>query len=441
MFRPVLLFFFCWIPTLSASAQVWDSLGKGVNAPIYTLHLEVASNTLWAGGAFTQAGSNGGGFLSIWRNGSWQVEGNPNDTVRSIIEVDNVPFVGGDFTQIGGVNTNGFGQLFNGAWQPLGSSIDNGEVTDLQIYDNGVAVGGTFQSINGQSFKHIGLWTINGWQPLGAGLNGPVTTMAALNDELYVAGDFTQAGGIGVEGIAKWNGAQWVAVPGATFGTSGGAIHSLEVWFGRLYAGGCFDSINTKAAHNIALFDGLQWFPLGDGTNGCVYAMEGLPDLYVGGDFSAAGGKNRLRLAKWTGSAWGDAGGDFDGPVLALDGSNSQLFVAGDFSTVTSDKGQYPVNHIARLDFTTGIDNPANNTALRLFPNPASDQVFISTPPTLAQFTILLTDMAGRTVKQHQVNQPGTANVSVTDLPNGMYLLHVLEDNIRQASGRLVIAR
>lgn len=441
MLRPILLSIILYLLPFGVSAQIWDSLNAGTNGPVYSIHLEVANNALWVGGGFTQAGSNGGAYLSLWRNGNWQAEGNPNDTVRSIIEVDDVPFVGGDFTQLGGNSTNGFAQLFNGNWQPLGSAIDNGTVTALQIYDNGIAVGGTFQSVNGQTFNHIGLWNINGWQPLGAGLNGPVRAMASLNDELYVAGDFTQAGNLTVEGFAKWNGAQWVAIPGATFGANGGTVQSLEVWFGRLYAGGCFDSIDNKEAHNIALFDGLQWFPLGDGTSGCVYAMEGLPDLYVGGDFTEAGGEPRQRLAKWTGSAWGDAGGNFDGPIYDLDGSNSQLFVAGSFGQVSNDKGQFNVNNIARLDFTTGIDILPLQSGLRVYPNPAQDQVFIATPPTLVQFTVLLTDMTGRTLLQHEVSQPGIATIPVRDLPTGLYLLHVLEDNVRQATGRLVIAR
>lgn len=422
------------------SAQVWDSLGAGASGPIYTLYWQSANNSLLVGGAFTSIGQTNAANLANWENGNWQSPGLFNDTVHALLSLDNLLFAGGGFTQVNGQVSNGLAQRINGQWQPI-SGIDNGSVTALQGYENGVAIGGTFTTINGQSFSHIALWNGATWEPLGSGLNGPVEAMATLNNELYAAGNFTQAGTTTVNGMARWNGAAWEAVPGIDFGKNGGAIHSLTVWFGRLYAGGCFDSLSNKAANNIALFDGQQWFPLGDGTNDCVYALKGLDDLYIGGAFTLAGGEAHGRLAKWTGSSWTSAQGDFDGPVYALEGSSSQLFVAGQFTTVANDKGVFTVNNIARFDFTTGIDNPLTKGGLNIFPNPATTQIAIATPPTLVRFTILLIDMQGRPVLRHEVGQPGTTVITVDHLPAGVYLLHVLEDNIRQASGRLVLTR
>ncbi len=435
-----ILIFFCF-PVL-AQAQVWDSLESGVNAPVYALHLESSTNQLWVGGAFTTADQQNLPYLAKWNNNSWSSVGTPDDTVLAVLEVDDVPYLGGAFSQMEGQAANGFAQRQGSNWAPIGNPLDGGTVRALQSYNNGIVVAGDFTQVGGQNVNHIAFWDGSIWTPLGQGLNGPVKALAALNGNLYAAGDFTAASGVAVEGLARWNGVQWEAVPGTNFGNQGGSIHDLEVWYGRLYAGGCFDTIDNQAAHNIALFDGQGWFPLSAGTDDCVFALEGLTELYVGGDFSTVDSTMPAgRLAKWDGGQWTAGEGDFNGPIFTMEGNASQLYVAGDFSAVTSDRGTLPVNHITRLDFTTGIDRIPAASGLRLFPNPATTQVTLATPPTLTQFTILLTDLSGRLMSTHFIQQPGTTTLSVAHLPNGVYLIHLMEDNVRQASGRLVVAR
>src|SRR5262249_37765159 len=51
------------------------------------------------------------------------------------------------------------------------------------------------------------------WGPLGSGMNNTVLALAVFDDgtgpALYAGGYFTEAGGVQVNHIAKWDGTQW----------------------------------------------------------------------------------------------------------------------------------------------------------------------------------------------------------------------------------------
>src|SRR5713226_5192471 len=51
-----------------------------------------------------------------------------------------------------------------------------------------------------------------------AGVNGDVTSVATLGGELYVAGHFTKAGNIEAKGLARWDGKNWFPVGGGVNG-------------------------------------------------------------------------------------------------------------------------------------------------------------------------------------------------------------------------------
>ena len=76
-----------------------------------------------------------------------------------------------------------------------------------------------------------------------------------------------------------------------------------------LYAGGDFTTAGGVAANGIAKWDGSSWTALGSGMNADVHALTvfddgGGPALYAGGDFTTAGGVAANNIAKWDGSSW-----------------------------------------------------------------------------------------------------------------------------------------
>jgi len=152
-------------------------------------------------------------------------------------------------------------------WQPFDPSISpypgvTGDVFNTAVYASTywdpdgpgpltlrLIIGGFFAVAGNVQANSIAAYDpgTGQWSPLGTGVaNGYFTTVHALttlpNGDLIAAGDFTTAGGVPANNIARWNGSAWSR--------------------------------------------------LGTGIDSFVYALATLPngDLIAGGSFSTAGG-------------------------------------------------------------------------------------------------------------------------------------------------------
>ncbi|MGP1309600.1 MAG: hypothetical protein ACTS27_05325 [Phycisphaerales bacterium] len=169
---------------------------------------------------------------------------------------------------------------------------------------------------------------------------------------LYVAGPFRVAGGMDVNGVARWDGQSWSGL-GSGLDNAGDQINALAVFDDgsgpALYAAGRFTSIDGLAVNNIARWDGESWSAVGSGLTGGfsraltleVFDDGSGPALYAGGEFTEAGGLPARNLARWDGSSWSDVGGSVDtigATVRALevfdDGSGPVLVIGGLFNRV-----------------------------------------------------------------------------------------------------------
>ncbi|MBM4112137.1 MAG: hypothetical protein FJ253_02005, partial [Phycisphaerae bacterium] len=225
---------------------------------------------------------------------------------------------------------------------------------------------GWFTNAGGVRALRVSRWNGSAWSALGTGLNGTVRAMAIFDDglgggpALFVGGDFTSAGNVSTNNIAKWDGTQWSALGNGM----NGIVRALEVFDDgsgggpALYAAGQFSVAGSTEASFLAKWDGETWTAVGDGTNGWIYALEvfddgggGGPALFVGGNFMSAGGVDASRVARWDGTAWSSVGGAApDGPVYALLAVDAPqlggpaLFMSGFFH----DLGVIPANFVAR---------------------------------------------------------------------------------------------
>ena len=75
-------------------------------------------------------------------------------------------------------------------------------------------------------------------------MNGGVSALAVLGSDLYAGGDFTTAGAITANYIAKWDGTNWSALGS---GMNGG-VDALTVGGNELYAGGNFTTAGGKVS-------------------------------------------------------------------------------------------------------------------------------------------------------------------------------------------------
>ena len=165
---------------------------------------------------------------------------------------------------------------------------------------------------------------------------------------LYVGGYLQDAGGVIVDGIARWDGTHWSS-PG---GGVSGDVQALQVFDDglgagpALYVGGDFKLAGGNLVNNIARWDGNSWSSLGTGTSQTlgfdkdVWTMTVFDDgtgsgpaLYVGGSFDRAGPDPIHTVTKWDGVGWAAVGSGIDGTAYSLcaydDGSGDSLYIGG----------------------------------------------------------------------------------------------------------------
>lgn len=305
-------------------------------------------------------------------------------------------YAAGGFLTAGGTPVNKIAKLEGDHWTPLdtGIGLSGGIVWAMTEFDDGTGpalyVAGDFFEAGGITVNHIAKWDGSSWSALGAGTNATVRGALAVFDDgtgpaLYAGGDFTMAGGVPASRIARWDGQQWSPVEGGT----GGFYNSVRALVVHddgsgpaLYVGGKFETAGGVTVNGIARWDGQAWSEVGKGVSSDpdpVGPVRGLavfddgsgPALYATGQFTLAGGVPASGIAKWDGQAWSalGAGLAMDPPVgmtgrrLAVleTGTRSVLYVAGSFTTA----GGEPANYVACWDgsgwspLDTGLDDVA----------------------------------------------------------------------------------
>lgn len=138
------------------------------------------------------------------------------------------------------------------------------------------------------------------------GLNGPVWAIAVSGNNVFVGGQFTQAGLLSVNNIARWDGTNWSALGS---GIGGGLVTAITIHNGRVYVGGAFTSAGGAPANNVAYWESGSWNFMQGGVDGWVRSLEVGPDnrVYAGGDFTHAGlgfSRQASYLIRWSGSDW-----------------------------------------------------------------------------------------------------------------------------------------
>ena len=363
----------------------WSALGSGLNAQAWSVTVfdDGSGPALYVGGFFTLAGGEETRGIAKWNGTQWSAlsSGISSGVVSALTVFDDgtgpALYAGGGFTTAGGVTVNNIAKWNGTEWSALGSGMSGGGVGALTVFDDGsgpaLYATGSFLQAGGVSANRIAKWDGTQWSALGSGLGGtfPFLRALAVFDDgtgaaLYAGGYLTTAGGVTVNSIAKWDGARWARL-GIGNGMSGGGVSALTVFDDgsgpALYAGGFFTTAGGVSASRIALWNGTQWSPLGNGIDNFVGVLTVFDDasgpaLYAGGVFNTAGGVTVNNIAKWNGSQWSPLGGGIsiecdpyycEGPIVSAltvfdDGSGPALYAGGVFSTA----GGVAVSNIAK---------------------------------------------------------------------------------------------
>jgi hypothetical protein len=257
----------------------------------------------------------------------------------------------------------------------------------MAVFDDGTGpalyAGGDFTTAGGVSANNIARWNGTAWSPLGSGVSGSklgvpqVLALTVFDDgtgpALYAGGFFTTAGGVEANRIAKWDGIAWsplAANPARGFITS---LRALDVdGETLLYVGGrLIDSVPSVAA-----WDGQEWqlLPQSNGLRGSssrtmtVFDDGTGPALYAGGQFSSAGGVEASNIARWNGTGWSALGSGMNDWVRALtvfDDGTGPALYAGGTFTTA---GGVEASNIARWNGTSWspVGGGTNGTVWRM---------------------------------------------------------------------------
>jgi hypothetical protein len=282
-------------------------------------------------------------------------------------------------------------------WETLPFEINRETQDALEVSPKGLFFfsaelrGGTIWKWDGAAFQVMLTYT-QGYSP------PYVAKMKMDGDRIYLTGRFLGIDSVRAENVAAWNGSRWSALsnPGTlgptighpnyplVMGTDGRRLYfggpsiyfagekpagGLATWDGttmdnlggglktargpqqlymylssfgfqgeKVYAGGRFDSAGTHEARNIAVWDGKNWHPLGEGYPGSVedilvfeneVLIAGLPDsVPPSRSHSVLAGQV---LGRWTGTEWQKFGDGITGRVLKLFAYQGKIHIGGRF--------------------------------------------------------------------------------------------------------------
>jgi hypothetical protein len=272
-------------------------------------------------------------------------------------------YIGGDFDSLDGKLVRGIGKFESYENHiEIGGGVSGGAVYAICDDSTNLFVAGNFKQAGDKPVQNIARWDGNEWHPLGAGTDSTILALCVVNDLLYVGGNFTHAGGVPANYIAVYDilNDEWkpIVVDGVN-GMDGG-VATLATDGAIVYAGGGFMKAGPITVMKIAAYDNDKWLYMGgvQGINAYVAAIEYSDELHVGGSFSRAGSVNANNIAKFNllTSSWQPVQQGFDGPVYAISPPNDNFsggykpyVVCGEFKH----SGLTELNNIA----TTGFGN------------------------------------------------------------------------------------
>ena len=333
-----------------------DAAGT-LNGSVYAMTF--VGETLYLGGAFTEAGSTSLNYIAKWEAGAWSALGDGTDgTVYTFYANGTDLYVGGNFTTVDGTTVNNIAlyDTTGDSWSALDQGVSGGYVRAISILGGVLYAGGTFTDASGTAVSNIARYSGGVWSAMGTGVNGEVYAINSLLDTyMIIGGDFTDSGGTERGYLGIWDpvGVQWLDLAGADL--TDGPVYTMVSNESTLYLGGEFTRVgNVFGANNIGAIvpAGDGWHALGLGTNGPVTSLYlSGTDLYVGGTFTTAGGSAANNIAvvdvtdlgsvSW--SALGDGIGD---AVNAIAGSGTTVYAGGDFTTA----GGKELSYVAEFD-------------------------------------------------------------------------------------------
>lgn len=403
-------------------------------------------------------------------------------------------YVGGDFSMINGEYYWGIAKWNGSQWDSLSSGFhvigqntasSNG-ARALAYYNNELYAGGYFINVEGKPIRYIARWNGVKWDSLPQSPNANVTQLVVCNGKLYAFGQFNRIGTSLCNKIAFWDGVSWTPI-GMPYSIP--YLADIAEYKGELYLGGNIHGAGSDPNnYDLVKFDGTNWVPVGGGIKGGVSDVSCLKvfnnELYIGGFFSKAAGNAGENLMKWDGLQFKEVIGGLDAQIwgitevpdgLIVTGSfaqpfegffkisnqgvcgyyqtsnigmlgsvfdNNKLYFYGGFPKISGDS---TLAHVCYVNYTTqtdscqafisGIKSHENTDPIKIYPNPATSILNISSEQNnLSNSTLEITNSIGQTVLQ----LPFSSSIDVSALPEGCYFITITTQKNQRFHSKLV---
>ncbi len=290
-------------------------------------------------------------------------------------------------------------------------------------------------------------------------------------------------GCLGLPTVMKYNGTSWVNVGAPRFDTANVAYLSLAISGGVPYV--AFpDGYDTQKA-TVMKFVDTSWVPVG--SRGFSAQGVGMVSLAMNNDtpyvaFTDNANSRKATVMKYNGSSWinvgmaGFSAGEADNITIAIDKNGTPYVIFEDATTahlgatvmkyngsswvtvgtpgfttgldaqnttIAIDKSgnpyvcfqQFPGGKISvmKFDIATEVTNAANTVgySVSVYPNPAHEQLTITTNDNSNITSIEITNMIGQTICTHEYRSQ-QVHVDISDLPKGVYFIKVNGSEVRK---------
>jgi hypothetical protein len=366
----------------------WQEVGGGV--AIAPEALVVHEDRLIVGGLLSSAGNLSVTNIAAWDGRNWTSigEGVPF-RVRALASF------GGELIAAGDASTSpdlGAVLRWDGQeWHPLGggvrSTAERQIVIALQAVGTNLYAAGQFSRAGDTDADNIARWDGSRWHPLGDGisvsLRSDFLNLRWQVGALVVAGQF-ELPGIPANGLALWDGRDWLAYPGNPFvktwkialaGTNllvsgwnqnpvvgelagvallhdgdfdipGLGLRNYDFLAGvgatlasgpaGVLMGGQFRPKSASVWENLALWDGRKWLSLNQGLN-YPHGSFDVKSVDVAGTAFVAGGSFPFlstnvvnSVTRWDGTQWLPLGNGIEGAFRAIAWQGDRVVAAGD---------------------------------------------------------------------------------------------------------------
>lgn len=308
-----------------------------------------------------------GALVSSWNPGA-------DNTVKTLALRDTVVLAGGDFTHIKGKNAFRFAALNKTDGTPIGGFPGfNNTVNRIAVKNDSLLIGGAFYNAGNYSPYSAKVTTSSvTLDPRFPATNGRIYTVVPDGSgNYYVAGSFTQIGGVNQAYIAKLNSTFQVVTSWAP--AVNAEVHTIVLLGTTVYIGGSFSITNGVSRVGLSALStsnpgaNKTW---NSSVNNQVRSLvtDGT-SIYAGGYFTQVNGSTtRNRLAKFNTSGTLDASWDpnANSNVEQLAIAGTSIIAGGSFNQM----GATARNFLALLNNTTGASSnwaTANSTVYALF--------------------------------------------------------------------------